>query len=295
MWGKSRPGMIHRIVYCVSTVLVFVLLVGLTFPDRTKDLERTQYPVVVLGDSLMGLCRDETSVTELLSKRLGKPVFNGAFGGTCMAVQPQAASVNYTSELLNMVNLSKAIAADDFGVQKTIRSKRTITEYFGDTIAELERIDFEKVEVLILNFGLNDYHAGISIDNEKNPLDESTYGGALRSVLTTLRLAYPRMRIILATPTYSWYLSNNLTCEEYVTGQARLEEYVEKEVSVAEEFGVELIDLYHGLYAHEVWEDWQNYTIDGLHPNETSRETIAGILAESIDGNRQYSQKGSER
>lgn len=283
MWGENRPGITRKIVYCLSAVLVFALLAVLTFPNKAKESERTEYPVVILGDSLMGLCRDETSVTEFLGERLGKPVFNGAFGGTCMAVVSQGPSDNYTSELLNMVSLSKAIAADDFGVQKTIRSKQAVTEHFGDTIDELECIDFQKVEILILNFGLNDYHTGIPIDNAGNPMDETTYAGALRSVLATLKQTYPDMRIVLATPTYTWYLSNNLTCEEYVIGEACLEEYVETEISVAEEFGVEVIDLYHGLYVHGNWEDWQTYTIDGLHPNEYSREMIAGILAETIE------------
>lgn len=283
MWGENRPGTTHKMIYCLSAVLVFALLAVLTFPNRAKELERTEYPVVILGDSLMGLCRDETSVTALLGKRLGKPVFNGAFGGTCMASLPQVPSINYTSELLNMVSLSKAIAADDFGVQRTIRSKQPVTEYFGGTVEELERIDFQKVEVLVLVFGVNDYHAGIPLDNEKNRLDESTYGGALRSVLTTLKQTHPNMKIVLVTPTYAWYPSDNLTCEEYVTGSAYLEEYVEKEVSVAEEFGVEVIDLYHGLYIHEDWEDWQTYTTDGLHPNEYAREMIAEILAETIN------------
>lgn len=282
MSGEGRTGTKLKIVYGAASVLAFALLVCLTFPDRQKDLERTEYPVVILGDSLVGLCRDETSVASLLSGKLEQPVFNGAFGGTCMAVQEQETSSNYTAELLNMVSLSKAIAADDFGVQQTARSRRVITDYFGDTIDELECIDFQQAEILVLAFGINDYHAGIPMDNERNPLDESTYGGALRSVLATLQRTNPNLRIILVTPTYAWYLSNRLTCEEYDTGAVFLEEYVEKEISVAEEFGVEVIDLYHGVYAHEDWEDWKTYTVDGLHPNEYGREMIAEKIAEAI-------------
>lgn len=284
MSGEDRTGTNRKIVYGAAAVLVFALFICLTFPDRQKDLKRTEYPVVILGDSLIGLCRDETSVASLLSGKLEQPVFNGAFGGTCMAVQEQETSSNYTAELLNMVSLSKSIAADDFGVQQTARSRRIITDYFTDTIDELECVDFREVETLILAFGINDYHAGIPMDNEKNPMDESTYGGALRSVLTTLQRVNPDMRIVLVTPTYAWYLSERLTCEEYDTGEVYLEEYVEKEIAVAEEFGVEVVDLYHGVYAHEVWEDWKTYTSDGLHPNEYGREMIANLLAEAILG-----------
>lgn len=196
-----------------------------------------------------------------------------------MALQEQELEANYSMELLNMVNLSKALSADDFGAQQTVRSRREITDYFGDTVDELAVIDYRKVEILILAFGINDYHAGIALNNERNPLDESTYGGALRSVLTTLQKCYPDMRIVLVTPTYAWYRSKKMTCEEYKTGDAYLEEYVEEMCSVAEEFGIETIDLYHDLYSHQEWEDWKLYTEDGLHPNEDGRRLIADRLA----------------
>lgn len=286
MSGEKKSGTNIKMIYWLTAALVFGLLCVLTFPDRQRELSREEYPVVILGDSLVGLCRDETSVPELLSNHLGQRVFNGAFGGTCLAVQPEETSTNYTAELLNMVSLSKAIVADDFGVQQTVRSRRVITDYFGDTVDELECVDFQKVEVLLLVFGLNDYHAGIPLENADNPLDESTYGGALRSVLTSLRQVNPNMRIVLVTPTYTWYLSEHLTCEEYDTGEFYLEDYVEKEKEIGEAFGVEVIDLYHGLYTHENWKDWKIYTEDGLHPNEDARRMIAQILSETIAGDK---------
>jgi lysophospholipase L1-like esterase len=266
----------------VLAVLVFVLLWVGTFHSRQEELVRTEYPVVILGDSLMGQCRDETSVAEILSGLLGKPVFNGAFGGTCMAEQSQDIAVNYTMELLSMVSLSKALEADDFGVQQTVRGRRAVTDYFADTIDDLECIDFQQVETLILAFGINDYHAGIPLDNPDNPKDESTYGGALRSVLESLQKSYPHMKIVLATPTYAWYRANGLTCEEYDTGSVFLEGYVEQELAIGREYGVQTIDLYHDVYPHEVWEDWERYTEDGLHPNEDGRRLLAGILAEGL-------------
>lgn len=254
---------------------------------QSRAQEKLQYDVVVFGDSMVGLCRDETSVTAVLESLLQQPVYNAAFGGTCLAVQDKDLEVNYTMTLLNMVSLSKAMAADDFGAQRTVRSRRAITDYFGDVIEELPRIDFGGVKTIVLVYGLNDYHAGIPTDHGGNPYDETTYGGALRSVLRTLRAKYPDQRIILVTPTYTWYLSNGLTCEEYVTGEAFLESYVEKMLEVAAEFDVEAIDLYHGVYEHETWEDWSRFTIDGLHPNEESRRMVAERLAEVIEAERE--------
>lgn len=275
-------------IYFVAAVPVFICIGILYFvfgyyrDIQAGNASRTEYPIIIFGDSIVGQCRDQTSVSGLLNSMLDEPVFNAAFGGTCMAAHDQDISTNYTMEMLNMVNISKAIAADDFGVQQTVHSKREITFYFGDTVDELEYVDFQSAKVMILAFGINDYHAGTPLDNDKDPYDERTYGGALRSVITTMRELYPDLRIVLVTPTYAWYRSNGLTCEEYDTGGYFLEEYVNKEISVAEELGVEAIDLYHDLYPHRTWDDWKIYTEDGLHPNEDGRRMIAEIIVDVL-------------
>lgn len=270
-----------KIAYSLIAVAVFVVLLVFTFPDRQSTLTRTHYPVVIMGDSIMGQSRGETSVAEQLAGILNVPVYNGAFGGTSLSVQKDA-KTSYTADLMNMVGLSKAIVADDFGVQQTARSRREITDYYVPVVDELECVDFDRVEVLVLAFGVNDYHAGVPLDNEKHSMDETTFGGALRSVISTLQDKYPDMRIVLATPTYAWYRGKNLTCEEYERGGVYLVDYVEKELAVAEEMGVEVVDLYHDVYPHEKWEDWEIYTEDGLHPNEEARTLLARILAKQI-------------
>ena len=271
-----------NIIYWFAAGCLALLIAAVGWQAFGPSKAQTRYDVVVLGDSLMGLCRDETSIPALLAQELGSSVFNGAFGGTCMARNEADASDNYTMELLNMVSLAKAIEAEDFGVQQTVRSRREITDYFEETIDALDDIDFAQVQVLVLSFGLNDYHAGLPTDNAADPLDESTYAGALRSTIEGIQSKYPTLRIVLVTPTYAWYLSPKRTCEEYRTGDALLAAYVEKEQEVARAYGLECVDLYHGLYTHDEWTDWKTYTVDGLHPNAESRRRIAHILAEQI-------------
>lgn len=270
--------------YWMAAAGIFAIILAISTFLQVNNHKDQEYDVVVFGDSLIGLCRDETSVTTALETISGFSVYNAAMGGTSLAVQDENLDVNYTMTLLNMVSLAKALAADDFGVQQTVRSRREITNYFADIIEDLPEIDFHRVKTIVIAFGLNDYHAGIPVDNPENLFDENTYGGALRSVLYTIHKTYPDINLIVVTPTYTWYLSNGLTCEEYNTGYAFLEEYVQKELEIAKEFGIPAIDLYHDVYTHEEWEDWERFTIDGLHPNEASRQIIAEKIINGLNG-----------
>lgn len=272
------------IAYGVIAVLVLAGLWCATFQRRAHRLERQAPRIVVMGDSIVGQQRDDTSVTAVLSELLGEPVFNGALGGTCMSRIDRERRIANTKEGLSMVSFSKSIVSDDFGVQQTVRSRESATEYFADTIDALECIDFGQVEILVIEHMVNDYHTGVPIDNPQNPYDEYSYCGALRSTIRGLQRKYPDLRVVLLTPTYTWYTVTNLTCEEFYTEYGNLEDYVNAQLGVAQEMGVEVVDVYHNFYPHEEWNDWQIYSEDGLHPNEAGRALIARALAERITG-----------
>lgn len=278
LWKKT-------IAYGLASVILLAVLAAATFRDRSDRLERRQVQVVMLGDSVFGLIRDDTSIPAQIERALGKSVFNGAFGGTCVSRIDKDYRLTNARDSLSLAGLTQAIAADDFGVQQTVRARESNTEYFADTVEGLERIDFSSVELVIIMHGLNDFYSGVPIYNAEDPLDEYSFTGALRSSLTALRQVNPDMRILLVTPTYTWHLQSGLSCEEFNGGYGVQEDYIEAEIEVAEELGVELIDVYHDLFPHEKWEDWELYTFDGLHPNETGREWLTKIIYEYLQEN----------
>lgn len=272
-------------------MLGFAILAGVslwwqqtgTFEESGNRAEAdTPYNMVVLGDSILGQIRDETGIPYQVADALGMTVFNGALGGTCMGRLELNGYADYTKDALSLASISKSIVAKDFRMQKLVELDENGTEYFGETIEQLSRIDFSKVELLLIGYGVNDYHAGEVIVKEEAPYDEYTYVGALRSAVRTLQNTYPDMRIVLATAPYTWYTNEGLTCEEYVLGGNILEDYVNAELEVAEELGVEIIDLYHGIFPHDTWEDWQQYSADGLHPNEAGRNLLSQIIIDYL-------------
>lgn len=266
------------IVYgIISAALFGALLLG-TFPLRKSCKEYTPR-IVVLGDSILGQVRDETAVSEQLSALLGQEIFNGAMGGTCASRVNREGRLTYSKDSLSFAMLSRAVALDDFGWQQATRVRESTTEYFPEVIDDLERIDFSGVDILLVQYGLNDYHAGVPLDNPADLYDPYTFAGAFRSALSAWREACPDIRIILLTSTYSWYEYSGETCEDKDEGGGILEDYINMEIQVAEEMDVEILDLYHDLYPHENWEDRRLYTSDGLHPNEAGRQLLAETIA----------------
>ncbi len=284
---NSRKQNRDKIIYGILALLLFGILFVLT-NDRSEKQERTTASIVMLGDSILGECRDETSIPAILSEMLSEKVFNGGLGGTSMGRLDGERRLAYTKDCLTMQALSQAIVADDFGPQQTVRIREHATQYFEETINELEKIDFESVDILFIGHGVNDYHSGAKIANEEDPYDVYTFIGALRSAVEALQERYPDLRIILLTPTYSWYVyyeDAEQTCENNDFGGGVLEDYVNAEIALAESLGVEVIDFYHDFYPHGQWSDWQLYTNDGLHPNEASRRRIAETIYAYLETN----------
>ncbi len=263
-----------------------ILLMGIFCPwllgaRRPKDL---QAQVLFMGDSIMGQCRDETSIPWLVAERMGVPVVNGDFGGTTMSLQNREGRDAYYWDGLSFSQLAKAFAAQDLGGQQTIRTKNYVTMHFGDIVDELDRVNFSSVGTLVVCYGMNDYTTGSPIRNPEDSEDAYTMEGAMRTGIRYLRQRYPKLRIVFVSPTYCWWFTDREGsvvdfCENHDFGGGHLEEYVEAQRKVARECGVEFLDLYHGYYPNEKLEDWRLYTEDGIHPNEAGRQKIAETLA----------------
>lgn len=272
----------HLIAYGIVSVVLFALFFCVTFQGRAVKANLEQVQIVAFGDSVFGLIRDETSVPQQVQKLTGRSVYNAAFGGTCVARTDSDRRMDYARGSLSLVGLAKAVRAGDFGVQHALRVRESNTEYFAEVVDGLDTVNFAGVEVVLIQQGINDYHAGTLIENPGNPYDEYSFLGALRTAVKELRKVNPEIRIILITPTYTWYAATGLTCEEADQGGGVLEAYVEAEIKAAEELRIEVIDVYHDFFPHESWNDKDLYTWDGLHPNEKGREKLAERIAEVL-------------
>lgn len=270
------------VLYGAAAAAVFAALFFFTFPGRAEEASSVKYDIVVFGDSLFGETRDETAIPAQLQAITGKSVYNAAMGGTSAARTEADRRLDYGKGSLSLVGLTRAVMTGDFGSQQAARIRESATEYFPEVVDGLEQVDFTQVEIVLIQHGLNDYHAGVPVENPKDMYDEYSYLGALRKAVSALRRKNPSLRIVLVTPTYTWYPSRGLTCEEMDMGQGTLTDYVEAMYEAAEELELEIIDVYQDFLSHDKPEDWERYTKDGVHPNEETRRRLAEKIAEAL-------------
>lgn len=282
---SKKPKLNNRIVTGVTILAAVVIVFLLCLP---KDHKR-QYDLVFLGDSVVGNVGDRQGLTDVVGERLGKTVFNGAFGGTAMSFWNEELQGSKISVDWCMFRLAQAICYDDWGSQLAnvayadhYQSTSTqVLEYFYDRMIQLSEIDFSQVEILFIEHGTNDYNVGQPLDNEENPYDGNTFGGALRSSLTLLQKTYPQMRIILITPIYCELGGNGENkCYNTSYGGGYLDDYVALEKQIAAELGVEVIDAYH---ESGIWEENVDvYLPDRLHPSEAGHALLGNLIADYL-------------
>lgn len=94
-----------------------------------REYQRIPYDVVFLGDSVYGLCRDETSIAAKLQEKTGLKCYNGGLGGTVLGRADTERRLGYTKDSLSAAGLVRSFAVKDFGVQKTIRIREAATDY----------------------------------------------------------------------------------------------------------------------------------------------------------------------
>ncbi|MGN1147786.1 MAG: SGNH/GDSL hydrolase family protein [Lachnospiraceae bacterium] len=277
---KNRQWFLKNAYWGVS-VLLFVMIVAASF--LVERAGKKDYRIVCLGDSIIGNVRDETSITAMLGDILGVSVYNGAFGGTTASCKNTENRADVAIDCVSLPELVDAICHENFAVQNASIGSYVSMDYFPEGVYGFNDIDWSKVEVVVIEHGVNDYLTGTKLDNPQDPYDIYTYGGALRTALRELQEKKPELRIILCTPTYCWFVADEVSCEERNLGGGYLEEYANLELQIAEEFGVEIIDNYHDSGIGGDFTDWPVYTEDGLHLNETGRKMIAERIAAVIE------------
>ncbi|MBR1860439.1 MAG: SGNH/GDSL hydrolase family protein [Lachnospiraceae bacterium] len=219
---------------------------------ESRDLSDTC--IVVLGDSIFALFRDDTSIDSIISNFSKAKVICKAIGGT------PAARIPTDGE----------------------------DEIFGGQLSDPDALwretdiamkDCDKL-LFIIEFGLNDYFRGAPADNPADPYDTLSFSGALRTASELLLSKYPDSRILVMSPGFVT-VGNNGTAAFSETGDV-LSSYRASASEVSSEYGALLYDLTEpGVITQENFTDYCRS--DGVHYNEAGNFIIALDLISFID------------
>ena len=224
--------------------------------------------IVVFGDSLIGMTRDQTSVTAYAAEYTGAKVYNVGFGGCRMAVHPTSGYAAFS-----MWALADAVATGTYTTQDAQASSGA--DYFAQQLAVLKGIDFGSVDTVVIHYGTNDFTGNVAIDNATDDDDTSTLCGALRYALRKIQTAYPKIRVFISLPIYRKWDSTGAETYTNANGK-KLREFCTALAGVADEFNCPCIDGYKALGINTA--NASAFLADGTHLNEHGRQAFGEYI-----------------
>lgn len=262
LWNKGI-GLLLGAAVCLGTACYAV-----------RDCRSVEYPIILMGDSIVANDYVGAELDEMLSEALGETVWNAGFGGSGMCNINVGYYETCGDESLSMEMLAKSIVTGDFLAQKRAIRRISKLDYFEERLNMLAEINFEKTHTLIIEHCINDY--AVQIPPE-------TVGKVLKESIELLQGKYPQLRIVVSSPTYCYIVKNEerLYCDTTELGEYVLEEYIWQEQQVCEDTGVIFVDNYHQDVITR--ETMDAYYLDGLHLNEAGRQFLADNIVKALD------------
>ena len=251
--------------------------------------------IVNFGDSIFGLNSGTgTEVSAYLAKATGATVYNNGYGGCRMASYLKAdGSINEPWDAFSLYRLVDAVVTRDFSYQEAAFgfNEKNMRDYFRTHLNTLKSLDFNKVDIVTISFGTNDFTS--SKNNPKTTANDkyNTHAleGALRYSIEKLHKAFPHLEIYVSTPVYrTWFNSDKSAIIGDSTTYKNKFDYVLTDYCkmiedvVAEYDYVTLIDAYRGtgFNAENRAEYYADPQKDLTHLGDKGRKVLAEYMAE---------------
>lgn len=226
-----------------------------TYPDFSE------YDIVFWGDSIIGNYTGSLSIPGVVNGLTGAAVYNCGYGGTSASLGPETS--------VSLPGIVKAF------FEKDLSEIPTETQIYEGFLSYINAPHIDKKTCYVIHYGINDYFRGHPISSDE-PLDITTYAGAIRNAVACIKENSPDSQIILCTPIYCGYATD----EPDEPGVIHLQEYVDAVFALAEELDVDVLDNFYAMGVNS--SNYEEYLLDMVHPNEKYRFMIAQKVIESI-------------
>ena len=246
-------------------------IINNTLNDPTLEGKK----IVCLGDETFADVADGSSIGEYIAALTGAEVTDIAFPGATMAKNPY-----YKLEPFSMYKIADTLASGSF---KTMKSK---ADDLGDatikaSVDTLSKTNFDKVDMLVICFGMNDYLNDVSLSSNK-ALDVESYAGALAHTIETLCAQYPGLKVFVTTPLFRGFADGKNSDDRLNENGDSLRTFANKAVEVSRSYLIPVVDNYSSLGINKVNLSYY-YANDNLaSPNKNGRELAARHIAKAL-------------
>lgn len=225
--------------------------------------------LVFFGDSIIGNFSGSLSIPGAVAGLSGCQAYNMGIGGTTAAMRTGLA---YPFPDITELFLKREMST----LAEKPSCQSEMSAYYS------EEHDGKKL-CFVIHYGANDYFNGQPMNNAEDPFDRTTYAGALRSGIKSLKESYPEAVIVVSSPVYVFVFSNG----QEIMGEAggRLKDYVESAERVAEDMGAVFMDNYEGLGLDASSMNTYNIS-DGVHLGDAGRFLYAQKMIELLESVR---------
>ena len=254
-----------RITYLTSRDDVYAIFYE-DIPDNIKQYVppiTQNLNVLMMGDSIFG---NDGEIEQFLLKYT-KSVVNGAFGGTRVTVRASGDwqwfdGVNIISALCDRVWTNQDTAAENLSTE---------TPWITSRLADLKAVDMSNIDVLIMDWGTNDYTSSETIENITGAYDE---------IIDMLQEEYPLLRILICTPIWRYWgtKQENLNGDTRVFNVSTLKEIANAIESWAKNKRISVLNAYQEMPLSYNTASKYFDSNSGVHINSKGNEVYAHLI-----------------
>lgn len=240
--------------------------------------------IVILGDKTIYNYDDETGIASLIAKDTGANVQTLALPDSTISLSKPSYTLETATDAFNLYYVVAAMCGGRHGsydIQQSALDYIDDNGIYNDYLEKLREIDFDKIDILIISYGLNDYQLGRATLGDEIYIDQP-YGtmdslcGALDSSLGSLNDRFPYMQIVISSPSFCFVedkSGNQIGADLLNPGNGSLGDYVALSKSVAQSHQASFADNY--FFSDFNAEKYDGFIDEAGMPNEKARKLLA--------------------
>lgn len=186
----------------------------------------------------------------------------------------------------NLIAFDEKAICCNYGISGTRLAYQTVPSEkpshdlcFIDRVEELEA----DADLVIVFGGTNDYGHGDAAFGVFEDRDPYTFYGAVHTLVQKLLAKYERSKIVFLLPLHRGTETQTIVKGGKLT-EVTLAQYVQALREVLDFYEISYLNLFEDGKTEEQIAEWQQqYTIDGLHPNEKGHRMLADLVIQYLE------------